>query len=73
MTTAISTNPTTGLLGEIRDLLRAQTGSTSSVQIETNSRGTTFSVKAYASTPAEAGAAAQTEYERLRVAYGAQP
>lgn len=52
-------------LAEIRDLLRAQIASLSSVQLERTSRGVNVVVKAYSTDVTEAARLAEQEYDRL--------
>lgn len=58
-------------LEQIRDLLRAQMTSLSSVQLERTSRGTNVSVKCYATDLAEAARQAEQEYKRLLAEFDA--
>jgi hypothetical protein len=63
--------PTTDYLAQIRDLLRAQISTLSSVQLERTSRGVNVSVKCYATDLAEAARLAEAEYDRLAAKYDA--
>ena len=58
-------------LQDIRDLLRAQISTLSSVQLERTSRGVNVSVKCYATDLAEAARLAEAEYDRLASKYDA--
>ena len=53
------------LVSDIRDLLRAQVSSLSSVQLERTSRGVNVNVKCYATDLQEASRLAEAEYDRL--------
>jgi hypothetical protein len=64
-------SPAVDYLQDIRDLLRAQISTLSSVQLERTSRGVNVSVKCYATDVAEAGRLAEAEYERLSAKYDA--
>jgi hypothetical protein len=57
-------------LEQIRDLLRSQLSSLSSVQLERTSRGVNVTVKCYATDVQNAGLMAEAEYERLTSKYG---
>jgi hypothetical protein len=68
---ADSHNEKTDYLQDIRDLLRAQISTLSSVQLERTSRGVNVSVKCYATDLAEAARLAEAEYDRLASKYDA--
>ena len=53
------------LVSDIRDLLRAQVSSLSSVQLERTSRGVNVTVKSYSTDVVEAAKLAEAEYDRL--------
>jgi hypothetical protein len=56
-------------LEQIRDLLRAQMTSLSSVQLERTSRGTNVSIKCYSTDLQAAAKLAEAEYDRLQAKY----
>ena len=58
-------------LGEIRDLLRAQLSSMSSVQLERTSRGTNVTIKVFSVDALEAAQVAEAEFDRLCQKYEA--
>jgi hypothetical protein len=70
-TSKAPSSPATDYLQDIRDLLRAQVSSLSSVQLERTSRGVNVSVKCYATDLVEAGRLAEAEYDRLSAKYEA--
>jgi hypothetical protein len=61
----MSTPTEADYLREIKDLLRAQISSLSSVALERTSKGTNVSVKVFATDPIEAARLAEQEYDRL--------
>lgn len=56
-------------LSEIRDLLRAQLSSMSSVQLERTSRGTNVTIKVFSVDALEAAELAEAEFDRLCAKY----
>jgi hypothetical protein len=65
----MSTPTEADYLREIKDLLRAQISSLSSVALERTSKGTNVSVKVFATDPIEAARLAEQEYDRLFAKY----
>ena len=58
-------------LEEIRDLMRAQLSSLSSVQLERNSKGTNVTVKGFGTDLVEVAGLVEKEYDRLNQKYNA--